>query len=147
MFKEQSNRGKTKTRDLKKKPAQITKNDNHATQDVQEDTTEEKCVAGPVLTRAQAKKSDKVHPLKVEEAISSVDKTAIDDLQKDSSLKKGFDRVGKLIIRENYIGEFFMKNGLPYETSKDENGKKFKPVSHPQGTSTTGCACEPHISI
>ena len=34
--------------------------------------TEEECAAGPVLTRAQAKKSDKIHPLKVKEAISSV---------------------------------------------------------------------------
>ena len=67
MFKEESNRGKIKKRDWKKKPAQLKKNDYHATQDVkvQEGTTEGKCVAGPVLTRAQAKKSDKIHPLKV----------------------------------------------------------------------------------
>ena len=47
------------------------KNYNRATEDikVQEDTTEGKCVAGPVLTRAQAKKSDKIHPLKVTEAM------------------------------------------------------------------------------
>ena len=44
-------------------------------QDVQEDTTEVKYVAGPVLTRAQANKSDKIHQLKVKEAMSSVDKT------------------------------------------------------------------------
>ena len=36
---------------------------------VQEGTTEGKCVAGPVLTRDQAKKSDKIHSLKVKEAI------------------------------------------------------------------------------
>ena len=66
-FNEYSNKGKTKNRDSKKKPAQIKKNDNCSTQDikVQEGTTEGKCVAGPVLTRAQAKKSDKIHPLKV----------------------------------------------------------------------------------
>ena len=66
MFKKESNRGKTKKGDSKKKPAQLKKNDNHATQDVkvQEGTTEEKCIAGPVLMRAQAKKSDKIHPLK-----------------------------------------------------------------------------------
>ena len=54
MFKEVSNRGKTKKGDSKKKPAQLKKIDNHATQDVnlQEGTTEGKCVAGPVLTRA-----------------------------------------------------------------------------------------------
>ena len=33
MFKEESNRGKAKNRDSKKKPAQIKKNDNHATED------------------------------------------------------------------------------------------------------------------
>ena len=117
MFKEEFNRGKTKKRDSKKKPAQIKKNDNCATQDVkvQEGTTVGKCVAGPVMTRAQAKKSNKMHPLKVEEAMSSVDKSTIEDLQKkDSTLKKCFDRVGKPIIRENYVGEFFMKNGLLY---------------------------------
>ena len=41
---------------------------------VQEGTREGKCVAGPVLTRAQAKKIDKV--------MSSVNKTTIEDLQK-----------------------------------------------------------------
>ena len=66
IFKEESNRGKTKNRDSKKKPAQIKKNDNRSTEDIKvlEETTEGKCVAGQVLTRAQAKKSDKIHPLK-----------------------------------------------------------------------------------
>ena len=101
MFKEECNRGRTKSRDSKKKPAQIKKNDNHATEDIKvlEETTEGKCVAGPVLTRAQAKKSDKIHPLKVQEAMSSVDKTTIEDLQKeDSTLKKCFDRVGNRLL-------------------------------------------------
>ena len=51
----------TKSRDSKKKPAQLEKNDNHATQDVrvQEGTTDGNCVAGPVLTRAKAKNPDK----------------------------------------------------------------------------------------
>ena len=41
--------------------------------------------------RAQAKKTDKIHPLKVKEVTSSVDKTTIEDLQKtDSTLKKCF---------------------------------------------------------
>ena len=148
MFNEESNRGKTKYRDSKKKPAQIKENDNCATQDikVQEGTTEGKCVAGPVLTRAQAKKSDKIHPIKVKEAVSSVDKTTIEDLQeKGSTLKKCFDRVGKPIIRENYVGEFFMKNGLLYR--KLQETKKFKPISCTKGTSTTGYVCEPRISI
>ena len=67
MFKEESNRGKTKNRDSKKKPAQIKKNDNRATEDIKvpEGTTEGKCVAGPVLTRAQSKNSDKINALKV----------------------------------------------------------------------------------
>ena len=57
MFKEESNRGKTKNRDSKKKPAQIKKNDNRATEDIKvlEETTEGKCVAGPVLTSAHSK--------------------------------------------------------------------------------------------
>ena len=47
IFKEKPHRGKTKNRDSKKKPAQIKKNGNHATQDVkvQEGTTEGKYVA------------------------------------------------------------------------------------------------------
>ena len=101
----ESNRGKTKNRDSKKKPAQFKKNDNHATEDfkVLEETREGKRVAGPGLTRAQAKKRDKNHPLKVKEAMSSVNKTTIEDLQKKgSTLKKCFDRVGKPIIRENW---------------------------------------------
>ena len=117
MFREETNRGKTKNRDSKRKPAQIKKNDNRATEDikVQQDTTEGKWVAGPLLTRAQAKKSDKIH-----QAMSSVDNTSMEDLQKKgSSLKKCFDRVGKPIIRENYVGDFYMKNGLLYQKHQE----------------------------
>ena len=88
----------------KEEASQDQENDNRATQDVkvQEGTTEEKCVAGPCLTSAQAKKTDKIHPLIVEEAMSSVDKTTIEDLQKkDPTLKKCFGQVGRPIIREN----------------------------------------------
>ena len=49
-------------------PAQLKKNDNHSSQ---KGTREGKCVAAPVLKRAQTKKSDKIHPLKVKEAMSS----------------------------------------------------------------------------
>ena len=58
-----------KKRDSKKKPAQLKGNDNRARRSmkIKEGATEDKCVAGPVVTRAQAKKSDKVHPLKVKE--------------------------------------------------------------------------------
>ena len=42
--------------------------------------------------------------------------TGLENLKKDSSLKK-YNQVGKLIIRENYVGEFFMKNGLHQETT------------------------------
>ena len=50
-----------KERDSKKKPARPKENDDHARRNmkVKEGATEEKCVAGPVVTRAQAKKSDK----------------------------------------------------------------------------------------
>ena len=79
-----------KERDSKKKPAQPKENDDCARQNVKvkEGATEEKCVAGPVVTRAQAKKSDKVHPLKVKEAMSSVDKSS----------EEGFD--SKEVYRE-----------------------------------------------
>ena len=73
-----------KERDSKKKPAQPKENDDRARRNVKvkEGATEEECVAGPVVMRAQAKKSDKVHPLKVKEAMSSVDKSTIENLQK-----------------------------------------------------------------
>ena len=93
MFKE-SNREETKNRASRMKPAELKKNDICTTQyvKVQEGTTEGKCAAGPVLTRAQAKKSDKIYPLKVKEAMSSVDKSTIEDLQKkDSAMNKYFD--------------------------------------------------------
>ena len=112
MFKEECNRGKTKNRHSKKKPAQIKKNDNHATENIKvlQETTEGKFVAGPVLTRAKVKKIDKIHPLKVKEAMSSANKTTIEDLpKKDSTLKECVDRVGKLIIRENYVGELYIR--------------------------------------
>ena len=90
MFRE-SNRGKTVYRDSKKKPAQIKKNDNCATEDIKvpKGTTEGNCITGPVLTMAQVNMSDKIHPLRVKKAMSSVDKTTIEDLQKkNSTLKK-----------------------------------------------------------
>ena len=65
------------------------------------------------MTRAQSKKDDIFHPLKVKEATSSVDKSRNENLQKkDSALKMRFDHVGEPIIRENYVGEFQLKNGL-----------------------------------
>ena len=104
MFKEKSNREETKNIDSKKKPAQSKKNDVK----VHEGTNEGKCVALPVLPRAQTKKSDKIHPLKVKED-SSVDKSTTEDLHmKNPTLKKCVDRAGKPIII--YVGEFFMKN-------------------------------------
>ena len=49
-----------------------------------------------------------------------VDKLTIENLQKkDSTLKKCFDRIGKLIFRENYIGEFYKKNGLLYQKHQE----------------------------
>ena len=81
---------------------------------------EGKFVAGPVLTRAQTKETYKVYPLKVKEVLSNVDKSTIEDHQKkDSTLKKCFDQVGKPIIRENYVGKFFMKNGLLYRKHQE----------------------------
>ena len=125
-----------KERDSKKKPAQPKENDDRVRWNVKvkEGATEEKCVAGPVVTRAQAKKSDKVHPLKVKEAMSSVDKSTIENLQKkDSTLKKCFDRIGKPIIRENYIGEFYKKNGLLYRKHQEtKTGRSFNQLVVPK---------------
>ena len=125
-----------KERDSKKKPAQPKGNDDRARRNVKvkEGATEEKCVAGPVVTRAQAKKSDKVHPLKVKEAMSSVDKSTIENLQKkDSTLKKCFDRIGKPIIRENYVGEFYKKNGLLYRKHQEtKTGRSFNQLVVPK---------------
>ena len=125
-----------KERNSKKKPAQPKENDDRARRNmkVKKDATEEKCVAGPVVTRAQAKKSDKVHPLKVKEAMSSVDKSTIENLQKkDSNLKKCFDRIGKPIIRENYVGEFYKKNGLLYRKHQEtKTGRSFNQLVVPK---------------
>ena len=125
-----------KERDSKKKPAQPKENDDRARRNVKvkEGATEEKCVAGPVVTRAQAKKSDKVHPLKVKEAMSSVDKSTIENLQKkDSTLKKCFDRIRKPIIRENYVGEFYKKNGLLYRKHQEtKTGRSFNQLVVPK---------------
>ena len=125
-----------KERDSKKKPAQPKENDDRARRNVKvkEGATKEKCVAGPVVTRAQAKKSDKVHPLKVKEAMSSVDKSTIENLQKkDSTLKKCFDRIGKPIIRENYVGEFYKKNELLYRKHQEtKTGRSFNQLVVPK---------------
>ena len=72
-----------KKRDSKKKPARPKENDYHARRNMKV----RECVTRPVMTRAQSK-SDKVHPLKVKEAMSSVDKSTIENLwRKDSTLK------------------------------------------------------------
>ena len=86
-------------RKLRKETQKRKKNDNHFTHDVKvhEGTTKGKCVARPVLIGAQVKKTNKIHPLKVKEAMSSVNR---------------FRRSKE----ENYVGEFFMKNGLHQET-------------------------------
>ena len=104
MFKEEPNREETKNRASKKKPAQPKKKDNRATKDVQEGTREGTCVVGPVLMRAQAKMSDKIHPLKHKEGMSNVDKSTIDHLQKkDSTLKKCIDGVGNRLSERTML--------------------------------------------
>ena len=87
------------------------------------------------MTRAQAKKSDTVHPLKVKEAMSSVHKSTTENLQKkDSTLRKCSYRIGKPIIRENYIGEFYKKNGLLYRKHQEtKTGKSFNQLVIPKG--------------
>ena len=124
-----------KERDSKKKPSQPKENDDRARRNVKvkEGATQEECVAEPVVTSAQAKKSDKVHPFKVKEAMSSVDKSTIENLQrKDSTLKKCFDCIGKPIIRENYVGEFYKKNGLLYQKHQTKTGRSFNQLVVPK---------------
>ena len=62
--------------------------------EVKKGATREDCVAGIVVMRAQAKKSDNLDLLKVKEAMSSVDKSTIENLQKDSTLKKWLIALG-----------------------------------------------------
>ena len=67
-----------------------------ATEDVKvhEGTREGKCVVHQFFTTALAKKNDKIYPLKLREAMPSVDKSTIEDLQKmDFTLKKCFGPV------------------------------------------------------
>ena len=47
----------------------------------------EKCIAGRFVTRDQTKKSDKIHLLKVKEAMSSVDKSTIEEVSRLLSIK------------------------------------------------------------
>ena len=147
MFK-RSNQEKTvksapRKRNSKKKPAQPKEIDDGAKriEKVKEGSTEEENVAGPVVTRAQTKKSDKVHPLKVKEAMSSVDKSTIENLQKkDSTLKKCWEaghqrELCRRVLQEEWIALL--------EASRNEDGTKFYPVSQTQGTSKTGDVFEP----
>ena len=67
--------------------------------------------------------------------MSSVDKTMIQDRQKkDSILMKCFDRVGKPIIIANYVGEFYMKNGLLYRKHQEtKTGRSSNQLVVPKG--------------
>ena len=146
MFKEESNRGELRLETQSSTPAQTKKNDNRATQDVK--VQEGKCVAGPCLTMALAKKTDKIRPLKVKGAMSSIDKTAIEDLQKKySTLKKCFDRVGKPIIRDNYFGEFFTKMDYFIRNIKRRKREEDQTSKLYPRDLTTGYVCEQRISI
>ena len=66
--------------------------------------------------------------------LTSVDKSTIENLQKkDSTLKKCFDRIGKLIIRGNYVGEFYKKKGLLYWKHQEiETGRSFNQLVIPK---------------
>ena len=126
MFKsnqEKNDKNSAKKRDSIRKPAQPKESDDRTRWNVKvkDGATESKCVAGSVVTRAEAKKSDKVYPLKVKEAMSSADddESAVKNLQKDTTLKKCFDRIGKEILRENYVEKFYKKNGLLYRKHQE----------------------------
>ena len=93
---------------------------------VQESTTEGKCVAGPCLMTAQAKKTDKIHSLKVKEAMSSVEKSTIEDLQKkDSTLKKCFCSSRKTHYQRKLCWKVLHEEWTTLsEISRDEDGTK-----------------------
>ena len=107
-------------RRVTRKAAQPKKNDNHARQDVTD-------YEGATVTRAQVKNSDKSHPLKVKEAVSTIDKFTTDDIQKkgfnfeemlQSSMKTNHQReLHWRVLHEEWIT-------LP-ETSIDEYRMKF----------------------
>ena len=67
--------------------------------------------------------------------MSSVHKSTIGDIQKKASaLKKCLDQVGKPIIRENYVGKFFMKNELLYLKHQElKNGRSSNQLVVPKG--------------
>ena len=74
-----------------------------------------------------------MHPLKVKETMSSVDKSIIENLQK-KDLTVRTDCVGKLIIRENYVGEFYLKNELLYRKHQEtKTGQCFNQLVMPKG--------------
>ena len=72
--------------------------------------------------------------MSVKEAMSSVDKSTFENLQKeDLTLKKCSDRIRKLIIRENYVGEFYRKNGLLYwKHQETKTGRSFNQLVIPK---------------
>ena len=133
---EKTEKSAPKERDSKKKPAQPKENDECARRNVKvkKGTTEEESVALPVVTRAQAKKSDKVHPLEAKEAMSSVERSTIENLQKKySTIKKCCDHIWKPIIRKNYVGEFYKKNGLLYRKHQEtKTGRSFNQLVVPK---------------
>ena len=98
-----------------KKPAQPKKNENCARRNVKVkgDTTEEECVAG--VTRAQAKKRDRIYLLKVisyNGLCPLLTRLLLRICRR--RIRLCFDCVGKPVIRENYVGEFYMKNRVLY---------------------------------
>ena len=135
---EETKKSTLKKGDSQKKPDQPRENNNRARRDVKVkgDANEEECVARPVVTRAQAKETDKVHPLKVKEAISSLQLKIFRRIRLRRSC---FDCVGRLIIRENYVGEFFMKNGLLYRMHQESRTGRFTQLVIPRGASKTPC--------
>ena len=132
MFEKKTSREETeksapKKRDPKKKPAKPKENFNRARWNVKVkgDAPEEACVAIPVVTRAQAKKSDKVQRLKAKEAMSSVDKSTIEDLQtEDATLKKCFNRVEKPVS---------LRRMLCWKHQETKTGRSLNKIVIPKG--------------
>ena len=130
MVKEESNREENKNRDLKKKPAQLKKKYImlHKMSKSKRAPWKESVLLDQFWRGLS--KNDKIHPLKVKEAMSTVDKSTKEDLQKrDCTLKKCSGGVGKPIFRENYVGEFYMKNVLHFRKHQEMKTVEVQSVS------------------
>ena len=76
-----------------------------------------------VLRRRENSKKKSAQPKENDESLQ----------KKYSTLKKCFDCIGKLIIRDNYVGEFYKKNGLlHWKHQETKTGRSFNQLVVPK---------------